>query len=285
MKSSPNIYLSLDEAREELSRRRRDTELRRAVEAELGEYLLLELRDSPRAVIAQHLATPSNSFLFFYQAASYVGAMPFYGEFHGDTFSASNPNKRSLVSLRVIDGNRKLIVNIASPYGNDGKEIRKVVKNSGKQLVEFHHRLLELSGHHIEHRDMTNWYRHFGKSCDYYYPLLLNFAVHGVLFEYFLNEDEEPSEGIFTKRVVLPAIRKIQDKFGIMPMIIRSLPENQSEEEDFHWLSYPKHLNDYILHYANEYKLPFREVDASADRLCYSKDPLFQQEASPMGEK
>jgi len=277
MKSSLNIYLSLDEAREELSRRRRDTELRRAVEAELGDYLLPELRDRPRSVISRHLSSPNHAYSFFYQAARYVGAMPFSWEFLSDTFSASNPDKRCLVSLRVIDANRKLIVNIASPYGNDGKKIHDVIKHSGKRLVEFHHRLLELSGHHIEHRDMTNWYRHFGKPCDYYYKFLLNFAVHGVFFEYFLTEDEEPREGVFTNRVVLPAIRKIQEKFGIMPMIVRWLPENQSEDEDFHWQSYPKPINDYILRYANEHKLTFREIEVSPDKLCYSKIPLPQQ--------
>ena len=85
MKASLNIYLSLDEAREELSRRRRDTELRRAVEAELGEYLLPELQDRPRAVISRQLNSPTHAYSFFYQASRYVGAMPFSWEFLSDT--------------------------------------------------------------------------------------------------------------------------------------------------------------------------------------------------------
>ena len=277
MNETANIYFSLDEAREELVRRRRDTALRSAVEAELGEYLLLELRDLPRAVIARHLSSPNHAYSFFYQAARYIGAMPFSWEFLSDTFSASNPDKRCLVSLRVIDGNLKLTVNIASPDGNNGKKIHEVVKHSGKRLVEFHHRLLELSEHHIEHRDMTNWHRHFEKPCDYYYPYLLHFIFHGVLFENFLTEKEDPSEGLFTNRIVFPSIRKIQDKFGVTPMIVRWLPEKQSEDEDFHWLSYPKPVNDYILQYANEQKLTFREVETSPVRMCYSKNPIVQK--------
>ena len=277
MNETANIYFSLDEARAELVRRRRDTALRRAVEAELGEYLLPELRDRPRAVIARHLSSPNHAYSFFYQAARYIGAMPFSLEFIGDTFSAANPDKRCLVSLRVIAGSQKLSVNIASPNRNKGKKIHEVVKHSGKRLVEFHHRLLELSGNHIENKDMTSWYRHFGKPCDYYYPFLLNFAVHGVLFEYYLSANELPAEYEFTVNVILPAIRKILDKFGVMPMIVRWLPENQSEDEDFHWKSYPKPINDYILRYANEHKLTFHEIEVSSERSCYNKNHLVWQ--------
>ena len=65
MNDTDNIYFSLDEARAELSRRRQNTLLRAAVEAELGERLWPELRDRPRSVFARQLLTPNNTFLYF----------------------------------------------------------------------------------------------------------------------------------------------------------------------------------------------------------------------------
>ncbi len=260
MNDTDNIYFSLDEARAELSRRRRDTGLREAVEAELGEHLWPELRERPRSLFARHLLTPNNTFLFFLHAANYVGAIPFAGEFLGDTFSQSNIDKQLLGRLRAINGTRKIQVEIISFSSNDRKKICEVVKHTGKRLVDFHHRLLEIGGYNIEHRDLTHWFHGFGKPTDFYYPILLHFVAHGVLFENYLTEEENKSEGAFTNNVVLPAMRRIKDKFGLKPLVIRLCPENQSEEEDFYWKCYPPRINEYILNYARENNLPMREL-------------------------
>ena len=256
-----NIFLSLDEARAELTRRRANTSLRKAVEAELGEYLMPELAAHPRAVIAPQLVTPNNRFIFFCHAANYVGAIPFVLEFLGDTFSKMNKGKRRLVSLLCRHGHIQMTVNIASPHGNDRRHIHDVTKHNGKRLIDFHRHILEMSGYGIEKMDATQWYHQFGRPCDYYYPYLLHFVLHGVLFEEFLTKDEDAHEGAFTDEVVHPAILKIQDKFGVAPMIVRLEPHKPTADEAFHWQSYPPSINEYILKYAHEHRLPMRELE------------------------
>jgi hypothetical protein len=85
-------------------------------------------------------------------------------------------------------------------------------------------------------------------------------VAHGVVFENYLTEEEDASEGTFTNNVVLPAMRRIKDKFGLKPLVIRLCPESQSEEEDFYWKCYPPRINEYILNYAQEHRLPVREM-------------------------
>ena len=261
MNDTVNIYFSLDEARAELSRRRQNTLLRAVVEAELGECLWPELRERPRSLFPRHLLTPNNTFLYFLHAAYYVGAIPFAGEFLGDIFSHSNMDKQLLGRLRATNGTRKVQVEIISFSSNDRKKICEVVKHTGKRLVDFHHRLLEIGGYNIEHRDMTDWFRGFGKPTDFYYPILLHFVAHGVLFENYLTEKENKSEGVFTNNVVFPAMRRIKDKFGLRPLVVRLCPENQSEEENFYWKCYPPRVNEYILNYSRENNLPMREIE------------------------
>ena len=258
--STENIYFSLDEARAELARRWQDQELRNAVEAELAGQMLAEFCAQPRAVISRQLLSPDNGGMFFMQAARYVGAVPFGWEFLGDIFTHSNPEKQGWGRLRATIGNRRALIDLISFTANNKKKISEVVTHIGEGLADFHHRLLEIDGIQLARRDLTDWYRGFGKPGDYYYPYLLHFVAHGVLFENFQTEADE-RENVFTQTVILPNLRKIEDRFGLRPLVVRLYPENQTDDEDFYWWSYPPALNDYIVQYAKEHRLPMRYLD------------------------
>ena len=64
--------------------------------------------------------------------------------------------------------------------------------------------------------------------------------------------DEGCKELSFTHEIVFPAIEALQRRFGVGPMVVRLYPENQTEEEDWYWWSYPKPINDMIVAYARQ---------------------------------
>ena len=66
------VYYSLDEARAELAERWANIELRRAIEAEAGKWLLPEFIECPRAILFRQLLSPENGFTFFHQCARYI---------------------------------------------------------------------------------------------------------------------------------------------------------------------------------------------------------------------
>ncbi len=255
------IHVSLDEAREELAKRWQDEKLRESVESELGQYFINSFKDEPRGVIDWCLVSPNNSFTFFLQCANYVKCFPLATEYLGDTFITFNEEKAGLGRLRAyLKDGRKVLVDLIDFSANEKKQIKEIITKSGEGLVDFHHKLITQSGYSIELLDLTSWFRSIGKAKDYYYLYLLHFVAHGVIFENFVMEDDEESETetVFTHEIVLPAIAKIEQKYGLKPLNVRLYPKQQSAEEDFYWWCYPPHVNEYIINYAELHKLALR---------------------------
>jgi len=198
--------------------------------------------------------------MFFLQAARYVGGVPLATEILGDIFTRSNPEKQGWGRLRATIGNRRALIDLISFTANNKRKISEVVTHAGEGLAGFHHRLLEIAGGRIERKDVTDWLYGFGRPVDYYYPYLLHCVAHGVLFENFQTEADE-RENVFTQTVILPNLRKIEERFGMKPLVVRLYPENQTDDEDFYWWSYPPQLNEYIVRYAKEHRLPVRFLE------------------------
>lgn len=260
MFEADKIHLSLDEARAELAKRWHNHELRTEVEAELGGRFMPECRHQPRAFLFCQLLTPSNGFDFFMQAGRYAGATPFVMEFLGDAFTRSSREKQGWGRLRALDGQRKVIIDLFSFSQNGRKKFSDIITHSGETLVDFHHRLLDVNGYRIDHRDLTDWLHTIGKPAEYYYPLLLHFVAHGVWFENLVTTDE--GENGFTNTIVLPTMKKIEERYGLRPLIVRLYPdeETQTDEDDFYWWCYPPQINDYLVQHAREKKLPVRFI-------------------------
>jgi len=255
------IHLSLDEARDELAKRWENVELKRAIEVELGEHLLADFNDKPRAVLTRQLCSPDNGLDFFIRRAKYINASPFGWEFHGDTFVHFNEEKKGLSRLRVLLGvGVKATIDIFDFHKAERKALGEIALNTGEKLVDFHHALLNLSQFKIETRDNTLWFKQLGHASDYYYCLLLHFVAHGVLFTNFEFFEDDGSESVFMRDVVNPAIEKIEKKFGMKPMFVRMYSQNQDDDEDFYWWSYPKAENDYIVDYAQKNKLKIKNI-------------------------
>ena len=67
-------------------------------------------------------------------------------------------------------------------------------------------------------------------------------------------------EDVFTHTVVMPAIQKIKENVGLSPLICKLYPSHQDDDEDFYWWSYPPHVNQYLLDYAQSQQLKLKPV-------------------------
>ena len=263
-----NIHLALDKAREELAKRWRDEELKKKVMQELGAHFLPEFAVYPRGVLFRQLCSVDNGFIFFLYCAKYVGASPLVLEYHDDIFVHFNEEKKGLGRLRVtLEDGTPAIVDIMNFHENEKKKLGDVVIKTGERLVDFHHNLLEVSKYRINFLENSKWFKSIGKASEYYYYLLLHFVAHGFLFETFLTkenyttQEDYAHERGFDDSVVVPALKRINENFGLNPLIVKSYPYNQSSLEDFYWWCYPPHVNDYIVDYAKRFNLYFKKVN------------------------
>lgn len=262
-----DIYTSIEDARRELKKRQEDKDLCSKIESKLGTLMWSDFKDKPRGVLWRFVLSPDNGFTYFFQRAKYVGTDPLVFEYINDMFVSLNEEKKGLGRLRLISEQGKLVTaDIIDFHKNQKKPFSEVLTKSGEKLTDFHKNLVAKSGYNVELRDISSWCHSLGKPIDYYVPFLMHFLAHGVLFEFYLMDDEEDErEILFTKEVVLPAIEKIKEEFGIKPLIVQLYPEHQSEEEDFYWWSYPPHLNDILLEYTKKNNIDIIEKNVTKD--------------------
>ena len=257
-----NIYLSLDEAREEIQKRWNNLELRKKVEEELGENFMVNLQEKPRGVVFRQICSPDNGFTFFYQCSKYIGVEPLVVEYHDDMFTHMNEEKKGLGRLHLVTADESVVMaDIMDFHENEKRKLGDCVLKAGEKLTDFHRSLFGVAGYKIELLENSKWFHNIGMAKEYYYYLLLHFVAHGVLFEYFSLDSREKGEAGFVEAIVLPNIEKIKEKFGVIPMLIRDYPENQTDKEDFYWWSYPPAVNEYLLNYVQKNKLALKNVN------------------------
>ncbi|MFA7209124.1 MAG: hypothetical protein WC120_02455 [Parcubacteria group bacterium] len=255
------IYVSLDEAREELKKRWADVELRKRIEEELGDKFLPPFKDMPRAVLNRQVASPDNGFVFLYQCAKYVGAEPLAWEESEDIFVSFNEEKKGLGRLRVtLENGEKATVDVMDFHTNEKKKLNECVLKNGEKLVDFHHNLCKISGYEMEIYDNPEWRKKVQDVSGYYYYTMLHLIAHGILFETFSFDDREKGEAGFVEKIVLPNIERVEKEFGLRPLIVRLYPEDQTDDEDFYWWSYPPGVNKHIIDCANNFNLKIKLI-------------------------
>lgn len=246
------IYYSLDEAREELKKRWNNKELKDKVLTILKDktgVIPVFLEDEPQAVIWRSMLSPDNGFDFYYQSSKYIGCNVSPLEYLSDKFVTINEEKKALSNIKLsINKKEKVCIELTEYSEEEGKSLVNVELRNGGNLHEFHSSLFIKNYDGLNITDISEWCCNIGKAKDYYYYYLLHFVCLGVLFESFSFEITK--ENSFTNEIIIPAIEKIEKELGFKPLIVRLYPENQTEEEDFYWFSYPKGINDYIIEYA-----------------------------------
>jgi hypothetical protein len=240
-------YYSLEEAREEIKKRWNDIELKKQIEEELGKDFIPEFSNYPRGVFSRYIMSPDNTFTFFMYCAKYIKCKPLFFEYFGDKFTTINEEKKGLGKLHLILKNENYAsIKIIDFYKNENQKIEDVVMLTGERLVDFYKKLFDRTNFICDKKDTTIWNHSFGKPIDYYYPFFLHFIAHGVLFENFIDNLNDTKESAFTSSVVLPSFKRIFEKYGVSPIVVKLLPDDQTLEEDFFWWSFPPYINEYL---------------------------------------
>lgn len=252
-----NIYISLDEAREQLKNRWNNVDLKNKVEKELGGKFIPIFKSSPVGISFRQVCSPDNGLTFFCQCSNYVGARPVVLEYHDDIFTHINEDKKGLGRLRItLENGEKAMVDVMNFHENEKRKLRDCVLKNGESLIEFHHNLVNILNWPVEILENSEWFENIGTASNYYYYLLLHFIAHGIMCELFFDVDEKNID--FANKIIIPAIEKIYSKFELRPLIIRQYPQNQNDSEDFYWWSYPSNVNDYIIEYARKNNIEFK---------------------------
>jgi hypothetical protein len=181
-------------------------------------------------------------------------------EYYDDIFTHINLDKRNLGRLQVNFEKKDIkTVDVIDFHENEKMKLGDVVLKSGEKLVDFHRNLLGILKYEVDFVENSAWFHRFGGASEYYYYYLLHFVAHGVLFETFVDEGDS-YEDEFTQTVILPAIEKIERNFGIKPLIVRSYPAYMDDDDYDFWLSYPPQVNEYIIQYAKDNNLTFKNI-------------------------
>lgn len=92
MNQEPDIYTSIEDAKEEIWRRWNDNALRQEVESFLGEVPSV-LKNEPKAVLFRHLMTPNYECIHFFDLARGLKLKPLGWEYLEDIFLTINKDK------------------------------------------------------------------------------------------------------------------------------------------------------------------------------------------------
>lgn len=234
------MYITPEQAHLTLRQRRRDLTLLRRIRDYLGE-LPAFLQQGPRAVIARQVASPTLEFEQFYLGARQVGLPVAAIEFTGDKFCSCNPDKLALAKMTFFHGrgrnggDKTRCQRIIDLEHWDGKPLRDIRTHWGEDFRECHHRLLHASFPSVSISDTTAWLQRMGGKPALFWPRLLSlFICDGILFENFHTAGQEQN---FTRTIIRPALKQIQERFGLQPLIVPLVEIER--ERDRYWSWYP----------------------------------------------
>jgi hypothetical protein len=244
MRGTSEIYTELEVALSELERRQKSFEF-----PEMEKDLLVSFPRSEKLRLSyiRNIHTPNHEFnrvLAIKDRVKNFAEVQFL-EFTKDKLVARNAIKYHLARLQnakppistsrgdVFDA--KMLVDM-NKY--EGKYFSEIQTKKGLPLVDFHHELLKAytAPHSIQFFDISDWFI-TNKGVDdsnYYYNFLLNFVRDGIWLENF--DFTSKYEHDFFHLKILPSFKKIEEKFGLRPLIVRILPVES--EDNPQWSHY-----------------------------------------------
>lgn len=247
------VYTPLEQAAEELEKRKNNQNLAQYISYSLPAGFLQNFKGHKNALLARQIATPNFE---LQQFSRLVDALPGFKKtimtLHKDKFTPCNASKYHLGKIVCHDGNlpngKKTSVQAVDFIKYNGKKLSDVETIWGQPLADFHNELLQMgiSGNvtnTIAQLECSNWVSKMGKTAkEYYSKFLLLFLQNGILFENFLLK--EKGETAFTQEVFLPAFMNVMKETGMKPLIVPFLPA-ESEGNNF-WNCYPESLYQFV---------------------------------------
>lgn len=245
-------YWKLQDAVEELRKRRENLRLREEVNEFLRECPIQEDQEELNGFLARHVVSARLEDEEFESRCLEAGLRPINLEYASDRFCTNNPSKMRLVRLRIFEGYGKnggprlrtvFVVDRAEKL--NGQPLYQIKTKWGEFLSDFHHRAREVVGLKGGIIEVSEWLRGFGRARDYYRYLLTACVTRGILFEAF-DSPGFPDLDVFNREVVIPAWQWVMNRFGCSPLIVRHPLTSSPEEEEriLNW--YPSGVLDAI---------------------------------------
>lgn len=252
-----DVVMPYNLALAELKRRREDPVLREKVEAYLAHDLPAYFRDEPVLYLCRHIASPNLQTLRFLALMKEEGMKTVIGQDAKDLFVSHNQLKKALGKLPICTGifhskGRRIEqfqkVSIIDFNAWNGKPLESVQTLWGEPLVEFHNGLFrQLSDEPVVIEDDSAWVDRYerGDLLQEYKKFLALFVTHGIMFEDYPVEDSPVEEGFVTD-ILRPAVRHIEETFGVRPLIAPLVPAGIESTEL--WEGYPPLVLEIVKH-------------------------------------
>lgn len=246
------LQTPLKEAMSEIIKRRRDDDLIHAIR----EYLKDDIPDhfnqqTPVFYLSRHIATANYETLRYLNVChAFDPNIPIIiGQDPEDIFVGNNVLKRILGKLPINRGesnqDEQIISNVTILDFSkmQGKKLSNIDTYCGSSLLEFHNGLLQKmsTGYTYSLADESDWvtrnYR--GNLIEHYKRLLALLLVHGIMFEFYEDEDEH-----FVEQILIPAYTYVTTKFGHRPLITFLVAPDKEYERD--WNSFPPEIYPHV---------------------------------------
>ncbi|HOX30483.1 MAG TPA: hypothetical protein P5080_04800 [Candidatus Paceibacterota bacterium] len=242
-----NVYTNLNLAKDEIWQRWNNRILREKVNRYLNGDIPPFLTDGPKAYLAAHVASPNYGFLEYLKASKEMNLLCAIPEYRKDKYVSKNECKYYIARLFLYGGKgkkggqkieTKTIIDIS---GSEGKKFSEIKTVWNEDFIGFHHKLLNLlcPGLLANICDFSDWIiRNGGRPVEFYEKFLSLFVCNAVLFENFLIGNRE--ERVFFREVVIPSFKRVQNIFGVKPLIVPTVP--LESQNDLYWQYYPRKI-------------------------------------------
>jgi hypothetical protein len=218
---SDNFYTPIEEAVEEIHRRRKSNSLLKKIREEVKLTPELEiLNEKPHLVMFRQVLTPLTETIEFMRLAKKHSLSPLVIEYYEDKFvSTGNQFKRGLGKLPIFKFRDNVgtdvfeYMTILDFNTQVGKPIDSIRTLKDESLIKLHHELfLNVLGVNplLVAKDGTSWFSKYDSSRAYYTPFLKFFLRDAILFESFVSNNSEQE---FFDTVVLPSFKSCEQDY------------------------------------------------------------------------
>ncbi len=246
------MYMSFNDAIQELEKRKSNTELATAIKKYFPYDIPEPLRTEQRCVLFRQVATPNFEIRRFLFLTGFSNLKPLLWEYYADKFTSNNVMKKYLGKIPIITGYSKTgaqltqFKTIIDFNKSNGIPLLDVKTKNNISLIELHHELFKHCG--ISHKkdmffDSSKWFNQIGGTAnEYYISFMALFLQNNIWFENFIFDDVH--ERKFLKEIVLPGIKRLYDETGFKPLIVALEPTDI--ENNMFWYSYPENVGKYL---------------------------------------
>lgn len=247
---SQSVYTDPGSAIAEIKRRWADRDLERRVRDFLEGDVPSVLEDGPKILLFRHVATPDEESRIAIELAKKYDIDVVFFEYTQDRFTSLNFDKYTLVKMFFLlekkgAGKDRIVkINVADMNSANGRAISSIVTKWGCSLVDFHHALFSevFPEWAAKLFDASQWLKNHGERAALYYDAILCLTLRNcVLLEDFHDEGDEAE---FSRNVMLPAFRRIEQQFGLTPLIVKLAPEDSHLDPT--WWYYRARIRDIV---------------------------------------